>query len=275
MDPLFVNHMQLNKATLLEWYRVEFKRNHRVSTVLMYVLAVLFAVLAVLWIWVAIWQGSYPLWTMVVMYAVGALVMFAIPPLRHRLHVAFMLRQDKGHNWPQDVSTLFYPDAIVPLREEDGTPGDESAAISYGEEGLQLKNIQSDFGRMKQSISQLRGITGEEDESINLLQQQLEVLQQQVGQLKETSAYHRRRARYPYSNITGYLETENLYVIYYDALAVVAAKDGFVKGEAQQFEQFMYQQIQDAERAAQSEKIKRSLQNALHAYAPKKHSKWL
>lgn len=260
MEPLFENRLTVNEKVLREWHRKEFYKNNRLYVAVLRTGAVLFFALGAVWGLNTTLQNGGAFWWMVLLYFLGGAILLLLPEIRSRLSVWAMLRQDKDGEYPQDIATMFYNDAAVPRRLQGEDMASESGAEPVPEfwQQAEVLNIELD-----DVLHKAKKANPQSDEELKALGQQLEGLQKQVETLAQKGRNLRRIARYPYGNITDYLQTKNLYILYYGDVAVLAQKGGFVKGNEEQFGVFLRRKLQQAADDAQDARVRRSLQKAL------------
>lgn len=259
MQPLFQNQTTVGKAELLEWYRKEI-------TVTAPGYRALNVILLALCLGVAVWCLYIRSLLGGVWFVAGAVMMFVLAVLvgvnlffRPRLAVWWMLRRDKGRDYPSTLVTQFHPDEAVVLRLN-------RAAMEAGaaEDYLQKTAVlQAEFGRVVERAQTLdtTGVAGLEQ-----LRDELAALSAQMDALAGPGGLVEGEQRLPNATVTGYMETENLYVLSYDGTAVLLRKDGFPPGSTADFRRYLYDLLAAAARESKDKLTKKALLKALADY---------
>lgn len=252
MESLFENRVTVDKGVLLEWYKKDFLRNNKVfagvhlGMMALYVVsAVVMGVLATVYNWPS-------LWLFVLVFVVLTLVFLVNLLLQYRIHIWAMLRRDKGKTFPQEVGTFFYSDLVIPV---DGHLGQDPAqklanAVAGAEE----------LTREYEDVMQKAAAVDKADTvALAELRGRLQALQDNMEALGRAAHVLNQSQRYPLAAITAYQQTANLHILYFGGQALLVAKNGFTKGNEQEFKPFMAKKLTEACEASQNEKVRARL----------------
>lgn len=263
MEPLFENHLVLDRETLKEWYRQEFFREHRAFVAINAVVVGVYVLLAAGMVWGAAVSGFAVFWVAAAGFALLALVFLVNLLLRWRLEVRRLMREDKGKRYPGRYTTLFYAGAVLPVQSgmEDEAAGMRTAGKVAGYLG--------EAEALQKELAELGRRYDEEGEGLGgmlLLREELTGLQEKMENLAGAVRQIGTEGQYAYQKLDGYSETKNLQILQYEAGVVLVAKDGFAKGSPAAFNGFIRGKIAQVRDENADPRVKRRMEKILVRY---------
>lgn len=259
VEPLFENTSTIGRAELLEWCKNEISRGQRGYQVVSLLLGVVCLVVAG-WC-VSVWRmlGGGLFIAGAAVMAVMAVLVVAGTFLRYRFTVWNLLRKDKTGTWPSRMVCLFYPQSLTVMQLAE----DEGAARAYVEKAA---GLQKELAALAAQAKQLDKEAAGEMEAFRT---QLADLKGRMDGLNGELRTLGTERRLPYGGITGYMQTPNLHVLYYEDAAVMLRKDGFAGGADAAFRKFLEEKLLTAAAGAEDANIKKGLLKAVADYLPK------
>lgn len=250
MEPLFENHLTVEKNVLLEWYKKEFYRDNPFFVGVHAGLIVVYLALAGV---VLMGRALLPTWlavASVALFIVLAAGFLANLLLRYRIQVRQLLKSEEGKRFPAHLGMVYYADFAMPAGE---TPGQDPAGQMLACVS-RAAALQQEFNGM---MSQLSGWTAEDGEGMDRLRPRLALLQKQLEELS-AEARDIGGQQHNYGALTDYAQTPNLHILHFGDTAVLAAKNGFTLGEDEAFGDFMAARLRAVAAAAQDEKLRKN-----------------
>lgn len=232
MEPLFVNSLAVDKAMLVEWYKQDFRKNHRLFGLLHIGLICLYLVMAAVLGW-----AGYSLRMSAMYIAAGVIVLLAVLfllnlLLQHRLQVWLALRRDKGREFGKPFTLLFYPEMLLMV------PG-----VPDSEEVKQICRFMTEMDTLRQafaaSMADMDKLELAREGQLVGLRQELLEMQQRMDALSETAKTLGRYIQHDYTGLTDCLQAPGLYALYFGNQAVLVRRDGFVQGDDAGFAAFL------------------------------------
>lgn len=250
MEPLFENHLTVDKNVLLEWYKKEFYRDNPFFVGVHAGLIVVYLALAGV---VLMGRGLLPTWlaaASVALFIALAAGFLANLLLRYRIQVRQLLKSEEGKRFPAHLGMVYYADFAMPAGE---APGQDPA-------GRMLACV-SRAAALQREFTDVMADKAEPDR----LRPRLALLQQQLEELS-AEARDIGGQQHNYGALTDYAQTQNLHILHFGDTAVLAAKNGFTLGEDEAFGAFIAARLRAVAAAAQDEKLRKKLEKALGKY---------
>ena len=258
MEPLFENHLTVDKNVLLEWYKKEFYRDNPFFVGVHAGLIVVYLALAGV---VLMGRGLLPTWlaaASVALFIALAVGFLANLLLRYRMQVRQLLKSDEGKRFPAHLDMVYYADFAMPTGQ---TPGQDPAGQMLACVG-RAAAMQQEFSSV---MTQLNGWTAENGDGLEQLRSRLVLLQKQLGELS-AEARDIGGQQHNYGALTDYAQTQNLHILHFGDTAVLAAKNGFTLGEDSAFGEFVAARLRAVATATPDEKRRKRLEKALRNY---------
>lgn len=259
MGPLFTNRMAVDKAMLLEWYKQDFKKNHRLFTLGHILLIVAYVILAVSFIVSGVLLKNTVLLVCGAVVVLLAVLFLLNLLLQYRIQVWVALRRDKGRDYCRPYVLLFYPAHVVMVKnlgENDG-PKRERWARSCLDEAA---GLQMEFVAMVQSME---GLDVADEARLLELRDALESLQSRMEVLNAEMATMEQYGLYRYEEMTDYIKTEHLHVLYFGEQALLVDRRGFEEGTDAGFADFVRKLAEAVTATTDSNRLKKRLEPAV------------